>query len=371
LNRKVALTLQVLVSAALVAGGVWLVAERETAYAYLGITTDGPASGPRRAPEGQPVLTAEVEGRADDLKLQAVGTGTARRSVTLKADTAGQIQKVAFEAGTRVREGQALMTLVDRQERLTLELAEVRLSEAQRNLERFRRLKQRGSATTVTLEEAETQAEVARIERDSAKTALDKRTIRAPFDGVTGIPMVTPGARVDVETDIVSLDDRSSLRVEFDLPEEYLARLQVGNRVEAKTPAFPNRNFPARIIEIDSRVDVLSRTARVRAEIENPEDLLRPGMSFVVDVFLPGELKAAVPQLAVQWTRGGPYVWRVVDGKAMQAPVELHGRQDGLVLVEGDIVPGDIVVIEGVQRLRPGRAVQLLGKRAGAAEGGS
>jgi len=361
LNRYAKLAAQIVVAAALIAGGIWVILERDAALALIGVAPSSPMPAGRTAQPDQPVLTRDVEGSADDLKLQAVGTGSARRSVTLKADASGQIVSINFEAGSRVKAGQPLMTLADRQERLALDLAKVRLTEAQRNLERFQQLKRRGSATTVILQEAETQAEVARIARDSAATALDKRTIRAPFDGVTGIPLVTPGARVDVETDVVSLDDRSTLRVEFDLPEKYLARLAVGNPVEAQTPAFPGRVFPAEIVEIDSRVDELSRTARVRAEIANTDDLLRPGMSFVVDVFLPGELRAAVPQLAVQWGRNGAYVWRVIDGVAQPAQVQLLGRRDGLVLVEGDVVPGDVVVIEGVQRLRPGRGVTPLG----------
>ncbi|WP_416899986.1 MAG: efflux RND transporter periplasmic adaptor subunit [Minwuia sp.] len=371
MNRKTALALQAAVCIALIAGGAWIVSEREMAYAYLGLAPDAPAAGATRRPDALPVLVAEVVGRSDDVRLQAVGSGNARRSVTLRADAAGQVQEVLFEAGTRVKAGQPLIRLDDAQERLSLDLARVRLQEATRNLERFQRLKNRGSATAVTLEEAETAAEIARIERDRAATALSKRTVKAAFDGVTGIPLVTVGTRVDEQTEVTTLDDRSTIRVEFDLPEEMLARLQEGDSAEADTPAFPDQSFPGRIVEIDSRVDTLSRTARIRAEIDNPRDLLRPGMSFIVKVFLPGELRAAVPQLSVQWGRNGAYVWRVVDGEAQQANVRLLGRRDGLALLEGDIVPGDIVVVEGVQRLRPGRAVRLLSTPAAASEGRS
>lgn len=365
MNRRAALAVQAVLCLALLGVAIWAVTEREKALAYLGLADTPAKAASERADPGIPVIVAEVTGRPDDVRVQAVGTGAAVRSVTVRSQVPGQAERIMFDAGDRVERGQPLVRLDDRQEQLALDLAEVRLRDAQRNVDRLQKLRNRGSAAGVTLEDAETAAALARIERDQAASALAKRTVRAPFAGVTGIPLIDPGSRIDEQTPVVNLDDRSSIRVRFDVPEEYLARLPVGSLIEARTPAFADRMFEGTVVEIDSRVDALSRTAPVRAEIPNSDDLLRPGMSFGVSARLPGEIRAAVPQLALQWARNGAYVWRVRDGAAEQAEVRLLGREAGLALVEGDIAPGELVVIEGVQRLRPGRPVRVLGEAAG------
>lgn len=369
MKRRTALAVQIVVAAALLAAALWAVQQRAAVFTFLGLDAPQQSEARRAADPGIPVIVAEVTGRPDDVLIQAVGTGAAVRSVTVRAQVAGQAEAILFNAGARVGRGDALVRLDDRQEQLALDLAEVRLKDAQRNVERLRQLQSRGSAAGVTLEDAETAAALARIERDQAASALAKRTVRAPFAGVTGIPLIDPGARIDDLTPIVNLDDRSSIRVQFDVPEEYLARLDVGALVDARTPAWRDHHFEGTVVEIDSRVDAVSRTAHVRAEIPNPDDLLRPGMSFGVSARLPGEIRAAVPQLALQWGRNGAYLWRIRDGKAEQAEVRLLGREAGLALLEGDVAPGDVIVVEGVQRLRPGRPVRILG-RADAPPGG-
>jgi RND family efflux transporter MFP subunit len=127
--------------------------------------------------------------------------------------------------------------------------------------------------------------------------------------------------------------------------------------VEATTPGFADRTYTGEVTFINSRIDPVMRTVLVRAKFANADDELRPGMSFTVHVELPGEMHPMVPELALQWGRAGAYVWRVTNGKAEQVPVRSVRRRDGFVLVEGDITPGDLVVVEGVQRLRPGRPV--------------
>lgn len=333
----------------------------------FGVGETGAIGGRKAVDAGVPVIVAPVASLADDRVIEAVGTGGARLSVELRTEAEGQVRAVGFRAGERVRVGQELVTLDSRQERLALDLAETRLADLQRNVERLRSLRARGSTPQVTLDDAVTAAELARLERDQASLALSKRTIVAPFAGIMGIPQVQAGQRVDSDSAIATIDDRDVLRVEFSLPERYVPSLHPGQPVAASTPALPARDFEGTIRDIDSRVDVLSRSVRVRAEIGNAEDLLRPGMSFTVTVTVAGPVLPAVPELALQWERAGAYVWRIVDGRAERVAVRLVGRRDGHALVDGPLAPGDVVVVEGVQRLRPGRAVRRLdGPQAGA-----
>jgi Membrane-fusion protein len=118
------------------------------------------------------------------------------------------------------------------------------------------------------------------------------------------------------------------------------------------------------VVALDSRLDVNSRTARVRVALPNPDDALRPGASFAVRLELPGDVHPVVPELAVQFSRGDVYVWRVVDGAAEKVEARLVGRRDGDVLLDGPLQPGDRVVVEGAQRLSPGRAVSEQGREA-------
>ncbi|MEM8992849.1 MAG: efflux RND transporter periplasmic adaptor subunit, partial [Pseudomonadota bacterium] len=208
--------------------------------------------------------------------------------------------------------------------------------------------------------EVETAAQVARIELAKAAEALRRRSIVAPFDGVVGIPAVEIGDWVDEDVEIAPFDDRSKILVEVEIPERFLGRLAVGHKATVRMPAFPRRVFEGQVAALDSRVDPVSRTLKLRVAVANEDDLLRPGGSFRVGLRLEGERYPAVPELALQFQRGGSYIWRVADGQAEQVPVDLVRRGRGLVLVDGALRVGDQVVVEGVQRLRPARAVEVL-----------
>jgi RND family efflux transporter MFP subunit len=200
----------------------------------------------------------------------------------------------------------------------------------------------------------------AEIGLQQARQALADRVLRAPFGGVAGLPQVHAGDRVTPDTVIATLDDRRRVEVAFDLPEAYLARVREGHPVRATSVAHAGREFEGRVTQLDSRVSEQTRALRVRAELPNPDDLLRPGQSFRVRLSLPGAAHIQVPELALQWGRDGAHVWVVRDGQALQVPVRLVRRLDGSVLVDGALQPGEPVVVEGVQRLRPGRAVSVL-----------
>ena len=135
--------------------------------------------------------------------------------------------------------------------------------------------------------------------------------------------------------------------------------MSVGDRVAVRTPSYETRSFDGRVEYIDSRIDPTSRTVKVRAVIPNKEDVLRPGMSFVVEAKLPGTQHAVVPELSLQWRKGESYVWTVEDGKAVKVLVTVVSRLNSAILVDGSLKPGDLVVVEGVQRLRPGRPVDF------------
>lgn len=319
-----------------------------------------------RGTGGTPVITENVRMVADDLTFAAIGTGFAARSVTLRAPDNGRITELNLSPDRDFAENEILLRLDDRDERLAVELAEARLDRATRERERYRTLQNTGATAEARLEQVETDFKVAAIELEQARADLADRSLRAPFDGVTGIASVEVGDRIAAEDAVATFDDRSRILVEFDLPESFLGRVAPGLTVTVTTPAVENRSFEGRITAVDSRVDPATRSARVRASIDNSDDVLRPGASFAVRMALPGPDYPAVPELALQFSRGGLLVWRVRDSAAEPVPVSLIRRRAGLVIVEGALDPGDAVVVEGTQRLRPGAEVDVLNAPEGA-----
>lgn len=351
---------QLAICAALIAGAVLSWQNRAELTSLWGASAAAPDAPRQARPDATPVIVAATQIVQDDRRLSAIGTGFAFRSVTLRAPSSGEITEFDIAPGRRFVEGETLLQLEDRDERFAVSLAEARFQRASGERERYRRLQDSGVAAATRLEEVLTNFIVAEIGLERAREDLDNRALRAPFDGITGLAAVEIGDRIAVDDPIGSFDDRSSILVEFDLPEALLGRVIVGLGVTASTPSVEGRSFAGQISAIDSRVDAATRTARVRASIDNSADLLRPGASFALQLDLPGATFPAVPELALQFSEGALHVWQVADGVAERVNVRLVRRRAGLVIVDGPLSEGDLVVVEGTQRLRDGRAVQVL-----------
>lgn len=306
-----------------------------------------------------PVLVEAAGEAADTVTIEAIGTARAIRSVMLFPEVDGEVMNLPVQSGQRVESGEVLMKLGDRSAALSVRVAETRVREARSALARADKLRQTNVRSPANVEDAEVVLERSLLELEQAREALADRTMRAPFGGIVGIPKVEKGNRVTSSTEIVSLDDRSTLLVEFEVAERYLSRLSLGMALDARTPTFPDRRIEGAVDEIDSRVDPVSRTVLIRAAFPNADDVLRPGMSFFVTLRLPGPVMPTVPELALQWRDGKSFVWTIEEGSARRVDVIARRRLNDAVLVEGDIRPGDLVVVEGVQRLRNGRQVDI------------
>jgi len=305
------------------------------------------------------VVVARVGSAANTADLEAVGSGRAKRSVLLVPEAPGEIVNLPIRAGDYVARGDIILELDRKDVELALSLAQTRLIEVQRLFDRSEKLRQSRVNSQANVDDAQSALARAQFEVDQAKEALRKRTLVAPFDGVVGIPRIEQGDRVTVATEIVSLDDRRDLYIEFEVPERYLSRISAGQTVLAFTPGFGTQPFDGRIDQIDSRVDLQTRSVAVRAVVPNADDMLRPGMSFAVHLALPGETYPVVPELALVWVDGRSIVWAVRNEAVEQVPVDIVRRLNSRILVEGPLATGELVVVEGVQRLRPGKPVKF------------
>ena len=266
----------------------------------------------------------------------------------------GRLTEVTLTAGSRVEKGQIIARLDSEAEEIAVDRARIAEKDAQAKLERAKSLKASNAATTVQVADAEMAVGNARLALRDAELALERRSIVAPIAGIVGIMPVEAGNYVTSQTAIATIDDRSSIIVDFWVPERYASTVAVGASLTASPIARPGDLFDGTVSAVDNRLDEESRTLRVQARIANDNDALRAGMSFQVAMKFPGDVYPSVNPLAIQWGSDGSFVWAVQDGKARRTPVRIVQRNTENVLVEAGLAEGDRVVTEGMYVVREG-----------------
>jgi membrane fusion protein (multidrug efflux system) len=339
----------VMVLAGIVALGWWMFSE------------DGNASrgkGAHKIGKATLVLVESVKFADDKVVLRAVGTGEAIKSASIHPAVSGEVIEVSFKAGERVKKGDVLVRLDSKHQRLAVDLAELAVKEAARQVKRLQRLAPSGAASVARLQTTETEYESARLRLEQARASLRDRTVYAPFDGVVGLTDIERGDRVSEQTMVTTLDDRSAILVDFNLPEEFATRLRVGEPVALRPWMRREVVLEGSVSALGSRIDPATRTLRIKAAISNTQDEIRPGTSFDVQIAFMGRQYATIPEVGVLWSRDGAYLWRVTDNKVEKVFVSIVRRDKGRILVDGPLSAGDTIVVEGVQGLRPAQKVR-------------
>jgi RND family efflux transporter MFP subunit len=310
------------------------------------------------------VITQAVVFTSNNRIFEAVGTGRAKYSADIYPAVSEQVIDVFFEAQQNLKTGDVLVQLDNREEKLALRLAGVILKDAKNTLDRYEKVVKQGGVPQSEVDSARAIYESAQVALDQAKLALEERQIIAPFDGIVGIPNIDPGDRVDTDTLITGLDARDVLYVDFEVPEALAGALKgaqaIKQKIIATTPSYPAQIFEGLITAQESRVNENRRTLMARASISNIKDILRPGMSFTTKWDIPGKDYATVPEISVQWGRDGSFVWVIRDNKAEKIKARVVARKSGRVLLDASLQEGELVVVEGLQRLRPNVEVQIL-----------
>ncbi|WP_095084612.1 efflux RND transporter periplasmic adaptor subunit [Mesorhizobium sophorae] len=301
-------------------------------------------------------------------RLQAIGTGRANASVTVNPYSSGRLAELLVESGSHVDKGQIIATLDSETEVIAQDRAKLVLQDSQNKLDRVKSLRASNAATPVAVADAEVVLAVANLVLRDAELALQRRSIIAPIAGTVGILPIAAGNYVTNQSAIATLDDRSSILVDFLVPERFAAAVKVGAQLTATPIANPSKAYTGTVSAIDNHVDEKSRTLLVKAKIANPADSLRAGMSFGIIMKFAGETYPAVSPLAILWGSDGAYVWQVEDGKARRVPVRIIQRNSETVLIDAEIDSGDMVVTEGTQSVSEGGAVRLAGEEQRAAD---
>jgi membrane fusion protein (multidrug efflux system) len=337
----------------------------------IGCESQDSAEGGPPGPPAPVVTTVVVSPEDVHDTVELVGQLDSVYSVILKPEISGVVASIVFEEGAAVKEGDALVHLRDREQRARLREARANVALALTSYDRARSLEARNVQSTAALESAEAELEIAKARLDLASLQLDRTVVRAPFDGVAGPRMVSPGERVNPggergpgggggdASGLVRIDSLDEMELVFAIPETVMALVRTEMKVELRVAPFPGETFAGHIYFVDPRVNATSRHVLAKARIPNAEHKLRPGLFAKLDVEVAKrEAALMVPEEAVVYGRDGTFVWRVVDDRAEQVPVELGIRQPGRVELRSGVQAGDRVVSAGTHKVRPGGVVR-------------
>ena len=301
-------------------------------------------------------------------RIEALGTARANESVTLSAKVVETVARVNFSDGQWVSEGEVLVELTDRVEVAELKEAQAAFAEAQKQAKRLQNLVKQGTVPRSAVDQQEALRDQSRARMEAIRARLSDRVITARFAGQLGFRRVSTGTLVTVGTEIATLDDIATIKLDFPVPERFLAALSPGQQVEATSSAWPDKTFVGTVSSIDSRVDPATRTLTVRALIDNPDHQLRPGMLLVVELLTPPREALVIDEISLVQIGTEAFVYRIdAEGKAQRAVVELGRRANGQIEILSGLQLGDRVVTDGVVKLRPGMAVAVLGEESASA----
>lgn len=321
---------------------------------------DEPAESARSGWDAAPrVVTQQVEKQHIIDEIAALGTAGANESIEIRPRVSSLIERVHFEEGQLVEKGQLIVELENSEIVAGLALARASLSESRSLYNRSKSLADTQAISASNLEQLLAQVQVDEAQVEAARARLDNTQIRAPFTGRIGLRRVSPGSFVNNQTVITTLDDISTIKLDFAVPEAFLTVLSEGMNIEANSLVYPGRVFEGVIASIDTRLDPVTRAVQVRAVIPNDDNLLKPGMFMSVGLQRDRGEMVIAPEQAIVPEGKGQYVFVVADGIAEKRRVQLGRRIPGYVVIADGLSAGEFVITEGTHKVRDGSAVEV------------
>lgn len=298
-------------------------------------------------------------------RIPAVGNLAAVNGVTISAEVAGRVEKIAFKSGTSVQQGDLLVQMDDSSEQAEIPGLRARVKLARQNLARAEQLAKQGLASAEQLDAAQSEYDQARSALAAREAIINKKRIVAPFAGELGIRKIDVGEYLQPGQEIVSLQSLDELYIDFTLPEQYIGRIRSGLPVEISTSAIPGERIGGQITAVSSDIDPNSHNFAVQATIPNPGHLLKPGLfaNVSIEVGEPNE-RVTVPRTAISYTLYGDSVYVVKEDegdtlKAEQRFVTLGEARDGNVAILEGVEAGEKVVTAGQLKLNDGATVNI------------
>lgn len=327
------------------------------------------AMGASFAPPPTAVSTVIAKRETWPSTLEVIGTAAAIQGVTVSADLPGTVDKIHFESGQAVKQGDILVELDIRQE--TAQLANM---EAQRDLAkiqygRSQELVKAGVISKSEYDNAAAQQKATEAQVGDIRAAIARKTIRAPFSGILGLRQISLGQYLAAGQAIVSLQALNPIYVNFGVPQQDTAKMSIGRSVTVTNADLPGMGFSGKITALDSVINEQTRNIQVQATLQNPGGKLRPGMYVQVELPL-GKPRDVIPlpASAINYAPYGDSVYVVAEMKdqkgntykgVKQQVVKIEGSKGDQVAVTSGINPGDEIVSAGVFRLRNAAPVQV------------
>jgi membrane fusion protein (multidrug efflux system) len=323
-------------------------------------------------PPPEAVTTIVAKRQQWPATLNVIGTMEAVQGVTVSADLPGTVERINFDSGRQVRQGDVLVELDTRQERAQLADVESQRDLAHINFERMQQLVNAGVISRLDYDKATADQKQTEAKVNEIRATIQRKTIRAPFSGVLGIRKVNLGQYLSAGDPVVPLQALNPIYANFGVPQQSVGEVRVGRGLRVTTDGLRGQEFAGRVTAVDSIVDQTTRNIQVQATLANPQGKLHPGMFVQVKVTLGQDRSViALPASAINYAPYGDSVYVVSDLKdpsgkpyrgVRQQFVKIEGSQGDQVAVISGVNPGDEVVSSGVFKLRNGAAVQVNNK---------
>jgi membrane fusion protein, multidrug efflux system len=345
-------------------------------HAGNGATTGGPPGGPPagamagRGPAGggRPpggaaappvaVVTAAAQRETLDIAIEAIGTAVSNEAVNVTTKITNLVTAIHFQDGQRVEAGQVLVELDRAQASAELAIATADYGNSVNQFNRSKELLASQSLSKAQYDQLEAAMKANEARVAAARARLADTYIRAPFAGRVGLRRISVGSLISPGTVVTTLDDTSSVKVDFAVPDLNLGVVRPGLALVATTSAWPGRRFTGKVGSVDPRIDPTSRSVTVRALLPNSEGLLKPGMFMTVRLASEQRAAVVIPEEALVPEQARQFVYVPAEGKASKREVRIGRRQPGRVEVLEGLREGERVVVEGTLKLRDGAAVR-------------
>lgn len=291
------------------------------------------------------VIVAEARKAPFADRVEALGTLRANESVELMATVTERVTFLGFEDGMRVEKGHVLVKLSATEEEAQLTEASATTNEARIQYDRVKQLAERGSASVAALDEARRNFQTASARQGAIESVLANLVVKAPFDGIVGLRNISVGALVRPGDLITTIDDDNTMLLDFSIPSSFLPVIEVGKEIEAKSAGFGDKTFRGQVRSLSSRIDPVTRTVVVRAELPNPERLLKPGLLMTVEFLSNPREAVLVPEGALLPSGRNSFVMVAAPSPTDPSKIFAERRE----VTTGSRLVGEVEILSGLE----------------------
>ena len=315
-------------------------------------------------PRGQAMSVRYIIVEPETLSSLATSVGTvlSNEEIEVRSEISGKVEKIYFTEGSRVNKNDPLLKVNDEELQARLLSAQYRRELSEREVERQKSLFEKKLVSEREYETSENALSVIKAEIQLITVQINKTEIRAPFDGMMGLRFVSEGSYLSPSTLITTLQDNSTLKIDFSVPEKYAGELRLGDEIRF-TIQGSTRVFSGRVYAKAPNIDPTTRTMRVRALYRNVGGEVRAGSFAHIEIRMRKRTGMTIPSFAVIPELKRHKVFVLQNGKAEEKFIEMGTRTEERIEVKSGLLPGDTLITSGILQLRPGMAVRPMDKQ--------